>query len=336
MSLWLNLLPQLHRPGYEISMRHHHLSESPNLYEGAVRPQIMAMPLPAPPLAAPSPTEASMSSSTKQIIRATECSTNISTFSASTAIPTRTPQHPKLSPGPNNLLHKFASNHYQSYTTALTVTIAVGIFLLLLNILIFAGIYHRRDRNLLATTAAISVTTVDTTSLLNSSSSLAYIEQKKKEQLLEAGCSSIDTIESDSNLSRLSSLVGNNASIMSSSSGRKQKLVQELEMQLQEFRCSPPPGGGKRISLIPTSNETKNSLGRISRTPSPCIDVIARNNGFGEDDRGIKNEIDDDEFLPEPPPPPKVSAPNICPGILRQPGTPGSTKKRVQIQEISV
>lgn len=47
----------------------------------------------------------------------------------------------------NNLLRKLASSHYQSYTTALTVTIAVGCFLLLLNILIFAGIYHQRDRN---------------------------------------------------------------------------------------------------------------------------------------------------------------------------------------------
>lgn len=46
----------------------------------------------------------------------------------------------------NNLLRKLASSHYQSYTTALTVTIAVGCFLLLLNILIFAGIYHQRDR----------------------------------------------------------------------------------------------------------------------------------------------------------------------------------------------
>lgn len=48
---------------------------------------------------------------------------------------------------PNNLLRKLATNyHYQSYTTALTITIAVGCFLLLLNVLIFAGIYHQRGR----------------------------------------------------------------------------------------------------------------------------------------------------------------------------------------------
>jgi hypothetical protein len=47
----------------------------------------------------------------------------------------------------------------------------------------------------------------------------------------------------------------------------------------------------------------------------------------------------DEEDLPEPPPPPKSPAPSssmLCPGILRQPGTPGCAKKRVQIQEISV
>ena len=80
MSLWLNLLPQLHRPGYEISMRHHHLAESPTLYEGAVRPQSMAMPIPAPPLPLPYPTEPSISSSaaiTTSLPTTTDCSPNI-------------------------------------------------------------------------------------------------------------------------------------------------------------------------------------------------------------------------------------------------------------------
>lgn len=75
--------------------------------------------------------------------------------------PTRTAQ-PKPSPAPalstecppnattppiqpdDALLRRLASSHYQSYTAALTVTIAVGCFLLLLNVLIFAGIYHQR------------------------------------------------------------------------------------------------------------------------------------------------------------------------------------------------
>lgn len=42
MSLWLNLIPQLHMPGdlNELPIRHHHLSESdPKFYDGIVRAQ---------------------------------------------------------------------------------------------------------------------------------------------------------------------------------------------------------------------------------------------------------------------------------------------------------
>ena len=297
MSLWLNLLPQLHRPGYEVSMRHHHLMDNPSLYEGAVRPQIMALPIPAPPIPGPSPTQPSMPTT----LSTTECTINITT-TVPTTVKT---QEPNLGVGPNNLLRKLASSHYQSYTTALTVTIAVGIFLLLLNILIFAGIYHQRDRS-------------------SSSSGLVGFGDKKKEELLEAGCSGIES----SSKRRLSTFTLSN-SPSSMSPPHKTKLVDELEMQLQEFQCSPPPGG-KRI--VDPPNYNRSTFIPRSRTPSPCVDVtIAR-----DDD----DDIDIDDGLPEPPPPPKAPAPNIaalaCPGILRQPGTPGSAKKRVQIQEISV
>jgi neuroligin len=68
-----------------------------------------------------------------------------------------------------NLLHKLTSNNYQSYTTALTITTAVDCFLLLLNILIFAGICHQRDHE----------------------GSGGHFGDKKKEKLAEASsCSS--------------------------------------------------------------------------------------------------------------------------------------------------
>lgn len=311
MSLWLNLLPQLHRPGYEISMRHHHLSESPSLYEGAVRPQTMALPLPAPPLPLPSPTEPSSVSSA---ISTTECTPN-ATVATTVATTSRGLQHSNLGPGPNNLLRKLASSHYQSYTTALTVTIAVGVFLLLLNILIFAGIYHQRDRN-----------------TTNGGGSLSPFGDKKKEELLEAGCSGMEM----SGKQRLSTL-NLMDSPPSSPPPHKAKLVQELELQLQEFQCSPPPGGGKRILEPPLYS--RNPCVQRTRTPSPCVDATTARMDDDDDDGDDSDDDNDDANLPEPPPPPKAPAPNVglsCPGILRQPGTPGSAKKRVQIQEISV
>ncbi|KAL6432160.1 hypothetical protein ACFW04_006691 [Cataglyphis niger] len=310
MSLWLNLLPQLHRPGYEINMRHHHLADSANLYEGPVRPQSTAVPLPAPPLPMPSPTEPS---SILTALSTTECTPNATVATTITPTTSRTLQHSNLGPGPNNLLRKLASSHYQSYTTALTVTIAVGVFLLLLNILIFAGIYHQRDRNV---------------------SGGGAFGNKKKEELLEAGCSGINT-SGKQRLPPSMNLIDSPSSMLPP---HKAKLVQELELQLQEFQCSPPPGGGKRI-LEPPSYSKSPCIQR-TRTPSPCVDAtIARMDEVS--DVGVRHHDseDENEELPEPPPPPKAPAPNIgltCPGILRQPGTPGSAKKRVQIQEISV
>lgn len=45
------------------------------------------------------------------------------------------------------LLQRLATRHYYSYTAALGVTVGVGCLLLVLNMLIFAGIYYQRDRD---------------------------------------------------------------------------------------------------------------------------------------------------------------------------------------------
>lgn len=212
----------------------------------------------------------------------------------------------------NNLLRKLASSHYQSYTTALTVTIAVGCFLLLLNILIFAGIYHQRDRG--------------------------KSKQKQKEELTEAGsCSSSSqeaydkayesrqmSYECSKNyqLAATSAAYEHNKSnyvgeYSSYGGGGGQTDIQMTELPLQNFKSSPPPA--KRQPDINShsyppdvTNSTTNSQDK-----SPCI--------------------------PEPPPPPKGQPPPEMQynqtGILRAhgaPTTPSTMKKRVQIQEISV
>lgn len=48
LSLWLNLIPQLHMPGElnELSIRHHHFSESDSkFYDGIVRIQNIEKPI---------------------------------------------------------------------------------------------------------------------------------------------------------------------------------------------------------------------------------------------------------------------------------------------------
>ncbi|CAG9567010.1 unnamed protein product [Danaus chrysippus] len=145
MSLWLSLIPQLHRPGSDLpdaAMRHHHFQDdNANYYEGAVRTQSLAR-AHVPHVVdidngnvrgdsgrSTLPPRASAKPSTAPPVLSTECPPNTTT----------TPVQ-----SDDALLRRLASSHYQSYTAALTVTIAVGCFLLLLNVLIFAGIYHQR------------------------------------------------------------------------------------------------------------------------------------------------------------------------------------------------
>lgn len=173
MSLWLNLIPQLHRPGEgdDVSMRHHHFQEEDlQYYEGNCKPQsadfipnwswshvlvnvhsfsgrtrpqtsdrppfvhLIVPPPPSSPRTPPaSPPPPPPKSDTALQATTTECPPNTTIL-----VP--------VGKNNNHLLRKLASSHYQSYTAALTVTIAVGCFLLLLNIVIFAGIYRQRDR----------------------------------------------------------------------------------------------------------------------------------------------------------------------------------------------
>lgn len=51
-----------------------------------------------------------------------------------------------LNPESEEVLHRFTTRQYYSYTAALGVTIGVGCLLLFLNILIFAGIYYHRGK----------------------------------------------------------------------------------------------------------------------------------------------------------------------------------------------
>uniref|UniRef100_A0A182FB66 Uncharacterized protein n=2 Tax=Anopheles albimanus TaxID=7167 RepID=A0A182FB66_ANOAL len=146
MALWLNLIPQLHRPGDpEVSMRHHHFRErEPHYYAGTVRAESFSRP---------------KSLYQNGLINDAQESRQESFGTECTPDPTmgEVLQEGNGGPGDGNsnvlseeeeeeLLEKLANRHYYSYTAALGVTVGVGCLLLLLNMLIFAGIYYQRDR----------------------------------------------------------------------------------------------------------------------------------------------------------------------------------------------
>lgn len=255
----------------------------------------------------------------------TECPPNASMSTSITG---------KTSINGNNLLRKLASSHYQSYTTALTVTIAVGCFLLLLNILIFAGIYHQRDRGRssfgdkkkeeLVEAGSCSSSSGEAYESKNMNLQMQYDSTSRKYDKYDKGSYELSRMGSfkceSSNFSecKSSNFVG-----VSEYSYEKRPLEQQLsELPLQEFKSS-PPGGVKRLD------------GQIVRPPSYSSDIP------GNESCSDGKKEATSPCIPEPPPPPKGHAPTSCnqTGILRSqtaPTTPGTMKKRVQIQEISV
>ncbi|XP_058829143.1 neuroligin-1-like isoform X2 [Topomyia yanbarensis] len=141
MALWLNLIPQLHRPGDpEVSMRHHHFRErDPHYYAGSVRAESFSRPRMYGNGIINDAQESRLESF------GTECTPDPT---MGEVLQEGSPDGGLLSEEEEEeLLEKLANRHYYSYTAALGVTVGVGCLLLLLNMLIFAGIYYQRDRS---------------------------------------------------------------------------------------------------------------------------------------------------------------------------------------------
>lgn len=139
LSVWLRLVPELHRAGMEDVAARHNLFKNHNeqeLYEGIVRPDPLARNV-----------------NDNDAIRRTNGSlytdtalTTADTILATcaTILPGRDQQTMNAT---ENTLANLEAAGYAAYSTALSVTIAIGCSLLILNVLIFAGVYYQRDKS---------------------------------------------------------------------------------------------------------------------------------------------------------------------------------------------
>ncbi|CAB3221151.1 unnamed protein product [Arctia plantaginis] len=148
LSVWLRLIPEIHRAGMKDVVAKHNLFRNhndPELYDGLVRPD---------PL-----TRANYFDPTLELYRkptynltleipSTTMDTYVTTcISVMSARPGSAVTQTQV---PNNTHTQDISNlevaGYTAYSTALSVTIAIGCSLLILNVLIFAGVYYQRDK----------------------------------------------------------------------------------------------------------------------------------------------------------------------------------------------
>lgn len=150
LSFWLNLIPQLHRPGSVSVIPQHHLLDdhnNPLTYDGVVRPisdgSEMSATMSGPFLGGPAQSSPTLHPTS---VKNATSATDLSTTEASQKTPKKQPGTTAETIG-NYTETRSVFIHQGSYSTALSVTIAVGCSLLILNILIFAGVYYQRDKN---------------------------------------------------------------------------------------------------------------------------------------------------------------------------------------------
>jgi neuroligin len=145
LSFWLNLVPDLHRPGGpDVPASHHQLDSQEETDPMRVRLPPLPNPLWPEPVA-PIPGTAAPG-------------TNLGhhgSFNLTAAVLGRVTPDPILlgmNTRHNDSHHPATSSEqtddgFAAYSTALSVTIAIGCSLLILNVLIFAGVYYQRDKH---------------------------------------------------------------------------------------------------------------------------------------------------------------------------------------------
>ncbi|XP_059049528.1 neuroligin-4, Y-linked-like isoform X1 [Achroia grisella] len=138
LSVWLRLVPELHRAGMEDVAARHNLFKNHNeqdLYEGIVRPDPLARNI----------------NDNDQIRRngsvySDTALTTVDTILATCATILPNGRDLQTLNNTDNALANLEAAGYAAYSTALSVTIAIGCSLLILNVLIFAGVYYQRDK----------------------------------------------------------------------------------------------------------------------------------------------------------------------------------------------
>ncbi|XP_076348081.1 neuroligin-4, X-linked-like isoform X1 [Tachypleus tridentatus] len=142
LSFWLNLLPALNRAGSEdIHGEHHRLHDynNPSSYDGIIRSHHSS-----------STQVVTTVSFTREDSVATETSesSSISQMKSSVEVTSQAVLESVLiaTESANKNESKTVVYQEEIYSTTLSVTIAVGCSLLILNVLIFAGVYYQKDK----------------------------------------------------------------------------------------------------------------------------------------------------------------------------------------------
>lgn len=153
LSFWLNLIPDLHKPGGDnIPISHHQLDDNDDSIDNN-NPFAIQTDSPVKPLNPPR----NKNAAAEELYKNSAIYSNSPFFSLNNLSSPSTTLHQNGSRKQQTYDMMDMDNNQQSttspqedgfaaYSTALSVTIAIGCSLLILNVLIFAGVYYQRDK----------------------------------------------------------------------------------------------------------------------------------------------------------------------------------------------
>ncbi|XP_037955053.1 neuroligin-1-like [Teleopsis dalmanni] len=154
LSFWLNLIPDLHKPGGDNVPASHHQLHDDDEMDNNIASDATIKPL-NPPYS-PGAGNAALGNFT---IFTNQVFSLLNLSSPSSSLHRNSTRYPGGKLYPDDItdadMHGSTSasqdsDGFAAYSTALSVTIAIGCSLLILNVLIFAGVYYQRDKTRLS------------------------------------------------------------------------------------------------------------------------------------------------------------------------------------------
>ncbi|XP_054153937.1 neuroligin-3-like isoform X2 [Oppia nitens] len=286
LSYWLNLLPQLHTPGPSNAEAHHLLEshDDPLSYDGVVRSNSLT-----------APTLLSHYFTTHSTVDMNVETTvgSFATTSNSSIQLTHSQQKPN-SAGPvladknhqqsaldsvvvtNNSSNASVSMIVQqsTYSTALSVTIAIGCSLLILNVLVFAGVFYQRDKNRLEAKLIrknYQAQKMDDMNILKNTGSHSPLKQHSSS--MDNNMGTVGTVHLHNNSIQSEYVPG-----MGSSSQKHSHNSILMTTEPTQLSCHVPIASSNRSTHVSMANTTfhNNSVGTLPRMnhKMATIDVI--------------------------------------------------------------
>lgn len=147
LSFWLNLVPDLHNSGSDDVPYSHHQLIDDDSDRAPAEPTVK----PLNPQGKDAANNSSYSIFTTQVFSLLNLSSSSSSSTAANnkskhSLPTFSDEHETNELHGTNGGGGGGDDGFAAYSTALSVTIAIGCSLLILNVLIFAGVYYQRDK----------------------------------------------------------------------------------------------------------------------------------------------------------------------------------------------